>query len=110
MTGKDSDKDGANAGHQDQGQGHDPVADLAYEPSVNQTGDHPMPASPDDDKGQAAVRESEEHWRRSHGHAGSVRNDAEHGQSGSASQAGPTQRRAPRKDRPVTDRDHDGRK
>ena len=38
MTGKDSDKDGTNAGHQNQGQDHDPVADLAYEPSVNQTG------------------------------------------------------------------------
>jgi hypothetical protein len=112
MTGKDSDKHGTNAGDQDQDQGqdHDPVADLAYEPSVNQTGNHPMPASPDDDKDQAAVRESEEHWRRSHGQARSVRREAEHGKSGSASQAMPAQRPAPGRDRPATDRDQDGRK
>ena len=110
MTGKDSDKDGTNAGHQDQGRDHDPVADLAYEPSVNQTGDHPMPASPDDGKGQAAVRESEERWRRSHGHARSVRREVEHGKSGSASQAVPDQRLDSGRDRPGTDRDQDGRK
>jgi hypothetical protein len=109
MTGKDSDKDGTNAGHQDQGQDHDPVADLAYEPSVNQTGHHPMPASPDDDKDQAAVRENEEHSRRAHGHARSVRREAEHGKSGSASQAVPDRRHDSGKDRPGTDRDQDGR-
>jgi hypothetical protein len=66
MTGKDSDKDGRKRpDHQDE----DAVADLAYEPSVNQTAHHPMPASRDDDTGQAAVRENEEHWRRSHGRA-----------------------------------------
>jgi hypothetical protein len=103
MTGKDSGKDARKPHHEDQ-DGHDPVADLAYQPSVNQTGDHPLPASADEDKGQAAVRESEEHWRRSHGRAGSVRNDAEHGKPGSAGQAGPAQRRASRSDRPAPDR------
>jgi hypothetical protein len=105
VTGEDSDKDGRKRpDHQD-----DPVADLAYEPSVNQTGDHPLPASPDEDKGQAAVRESEEHWRRSHGPAQSVRHEAGRGKSGSASQGVPAQRRAPRADRPATGRDRDDR-
>ena len=107
MTAKDSDKDGRKRpDHQDE----DAVADLAYEPSVNQTAHHPMPASRDDDTGQAAVRENEEHWRRSHGHTRSVRHDAGHGKSGSASQAVPAQRRAPRKDRPAPDRDQEDRK
>ncbi|HEV8219546.1 MAG TPA: hypothetical protein VGQ05_04695 [Streptosporangiaceae bacterium] len=107
MTGKDSDKDGRKRpDHQDE----DAVADLAYEPSVNQTAHHPMPASRDDDTGQAAVRENEEHWRRSHGRARSVRNDAERGKAGSASQAVPARRRAPRKDRPASDRDQEDRK
>ena len=109
MTGKYSDKDGRKPDHEDQ-EGHDPVADLAYEPSVNQTGQHPMPASTDEDKGQAAVRESEEHWRRSHGHARTVRREAEHGKSGSASQAVPDQRRAPRKSRAAADRDQEDRR
>jgi len=107
MTGKDSDKDGRKRpDHQDE----DPVADRAYEPSVNQTGDQPMPASREEDTGQAAVRENEEHWRRSHGHAQSVRNEAEHGTSGSASQAVPAQRRAVRRDRRAPGRDQDDRK
>jgi len=109
MTGKDSDKDGRKPDHGNQ-DGHDPVADLAYQPSVNQTGHHPTPASADEDKGQAAVRQSEEHWRRSHGHARSVRRAAEHGKSGSASQAMPDQPRDSGRDRPAADRDQDGRK
>ena len=110
MTGTDCGKDGTNAGHQNQRQDHHPVADLAYQPSVNQTGHHPMPASPDEDKGQAAVRENEEHSRRAHGHARSVRREAEHGKPGSASQAVPDQRRDSGTNRPATGRDQDGRK
>lgn len=107
MNGKDSDKDGRKRpDHQDE----DPAAGLAYEPSVNQTGDQPMPASREEDTGQAAVRENEEHWRRAHGHAQSVRNEAEHGKSGSASQAVPAQRRAVRRDRRAPGRDQDDRK
>jgi hypothetical protein len=107
MTGKNSGKDGRKRpDHQD----GDAVADLAYEPSVNQTAHHPMPASRDDDTGQAAVRQNEEHWRRSHGHARSVRNDSGRGKAGSASQAGPAQRRAPRADRPASGRDQKDRK
>ena len=107
MTGKNSDKDARKRpDHKDE----DVAADLAYEPSVNQTADHPMPASRDDDTGQAAVRENEEHWRRSHGHARSVRNEAEHGKSGSASQAVPAQRPAPRKNRPAPGRDQEDRR
>ena len=106
MTGKNSDKDARKRPDQND---EDAVADLAYEPSVNQTAHHPMPASRDDDTGQAAVRENEEQWRRSHGRARSVRNEAEHGKSGSASQAGPAQRRAPRKDRPAPGRDQEDR-
>jgi hypothetical protein len=109
MTGADRDKDGRKPDHEDQ-DGQDLVADLAYEPSVNQTGHHPVPASPDEDKGQAAVRESEEHWRRSHGHARSVRREAEHGKSGSASQAVPDPRRDSGRDRRPADRDQDGRR
>jgi len=105
MTGKDSDKDARDSEHQD----HDPVADLAYEPSVNQTGDQPMPASRDEDSGQAAVRENEEHWRQSHGHAQSVQHEAGRGKAGSASQAVPGKRRAPRAGRPATDRDQKDR-
>ena len=107
MTAKDHDKDGRKRpDHQDEGA----AAGLAYEPSVNQTAHHPMPASRDDDTGQAAVRENEEHWRRSDGHARSVRHDAEHGKSGSASQAAPAKRRAPRTDRPAPGRDQEDRK
>jgi hypothetical protein len=102
MTGKDSGKDGRKRPDR---QDEDAVADLAYEPSVNQTAHHPMPASRDDDTGQAAVRENEEHWRRSHGRGQSVRNEAEHGKPGSASQAVPAQRRAARRDRPASDRE-----
>ena len=107
MTAKDRDKDRRKRPDH---QVEDPVADLAYEPSVNQTAHHPMPASRDEETGQAAVRENEEHWRRSHGHARSVRNEAGHGKSGSASQAVPALRGTARRDRPAPGRDQDGRK
>ena len=48
MTGKSSDKDARKRpDHKDEDE--DAAADLAYEPSVNQTAHHPMPASRDDD-------------------------------------------------------------
>ncbi len=74
---------------------HDPLEGMAYEPAVNQIAHEPMPASRHDDADHLAVRESEEHWRRMHTPARSVRRDAEHGKSGSASQAVPPQRDAP---------------
>lgn len=85
MAGKDSGKDGRKPADQDQDQGRDrdrgpgPAGDMAYEPSVNQTAHQPMPASHHDDAGQAAVRQSEEHWRRSHGGTPPARDEAGRG-------------------------------
>jgi hypothetical protein len=131
MTGQDGDKDGRKAqdgkgsrerpAHQDQAKSqdrdrdHDPLEGMAYEPAVNQIAHEPMPASRDDDADHLAVRESEEHWRRMHSPARSVRRDAEHGKSGSASQAVPAPRDAPRAGDAsragdaATDRDEDRR-
>jgi hypothetical protein len=38
---------------------------MAFEPSVNQVRNEPVPASPEEDKDTEAAAQNEEHWRRS---------------------------------------------
>ena len=63
MTGQATSKDASK---------HEALEGMEYQPTVNQTGHHPMPASHNDDKDQAAVRQHEEDRRRSHGTARSA--------------------------------------
>jgi hypothetical protein len=65
---------------------------MAIDTSTNQVQHEDMPASHEDGKDRASVQQNEESWRRSHENSQSVSHDAEHGQTGSAGQAVPSDR------------------
>jgi hypothetical protein len=86
MTSKDTGKDSR------EDEEHEGLEGLGYQPSANQTADHPMPASHDDDNDQASVRQNEEHWRRSHASSPPGSDEAAGSEPGPASDAGPGKR------------------